>query len=105
MNSSVEVASWSNAVMDLLDFKYSSKGLGGSRCRLEYATRVQSLHMSREFHNTSVASCNTVLTTSSIASWGSCQHYFPHAGTCEHLDTEDKSLMRLLLLLAPSPVQ
>jgi hypothetical protein len=29
MNSSVEVASWSNGGMDLLDLKNSSKGLGG----------------------------------------------------------------------------
>jgi hypothetical protein len=54
-----------------------------------------------ESRNTSVASRILVLAASSRASWESCQHYFRHAGTCEHLDMEVESLMNLLLL-APS---
>jgi hypothetical protein len=56
-------------------------------------------------HNTSFGSRILVLAASSKASCGSCQHYFHHEGTCEHLDMEDKSFMVSLLLLAPSLVQ
>jgi hypothetical protein len=104
-NSSVEVTSWDNGSMDLLGLQKLLKGARGCRCRLEHATWVQSLHMLLAFHNTSVAFHNPVLAASSIASWGSCQHYFYRAGTYKHLSTEDESLMSLLLLLAPSPVQ
>jgi hypothetical protein len=75
------------------------------KCGLEYATRVRSLNTSLESRNTSVACCILVLAASSKASWRCCQHYFHYGGTCEHLGTEDESLMSLLLLLAPSPVQ
>jgi hypothetical protein len=34
-NSTVEVTSWSNGGMDLLDFKNSSKGLGGEDIDLD----------------------------------------------------------------------
>jgi hypothetical protein len=34
-NSSIEVASWGNGSMDLLDFKNSSKGLGGEDVDLD----------------------------------------------------------------------
>jgi hypothetical protein len=61
--------------------------------------------MSLESRNSSVASRILVPVASSRESWGSCQHYLHHAGTCEHLGTEDKSLMVSLLLFAPSPVQ
>jgi hypothetical protein len=102
-NSSVEVASWGDGYMDLLDLKNSSEGLGGGgRCRLEHGTRVQSLPTSLEFHSTSVASRIPILAASSRPSWGSRQHYLHRVGTCEHLDMEDESLTSLLLLLSPS---
>jgi hypothetical protein len=82
------------------------RSLMGCMLCSSFSASVTSLtSKSLEFHNTSVATCKPVLAASSRASWGSCQHYFHRAGTCEHLSTKDESLMSLLLLLTPSPVQ
>jgi hypothetical protein len=69
MNSSIEVASWSNGGMGLLDIKNSSKGLGSEDVDLNMPHGFWSLLTSLEFHNTSVASRNPVPVASSIASW------------------------------------
>jgi hypothetical protein len=58
-NSRIEVASWGDGCMDLLDFKNFLEGFGGEDV---------DLNMSLETHNTLVASSIPVLATSSRAS-------------------------------------